>query len=90
MGNEELSAKEREDKALRRLRYLVQLTERILRQEDLSLLEAIRHVEGVKQRALELFPGEETAWTLLYEPRFRRILRRRWDYVPNDSHDLVN
>lgn len=73
--------KKREDEKLRRLQMLVYFTMNLLRQQDLSLEEAVRHVAGVKKYALSLFPGKERAWEMIYEPRFNRILRRKWGYV---------
>ncbi len=89
MTSDELSPRERENRALRRLQYLVRLTERILRQQDLSLTEAVRYVEGVRRYALSRFPGKESAWTIIYQPRFERILRQRWNYVPGDQEESL-
>lgn len=35
-------------------------------------------VEGVKQWALTLFPGKEEAFEIIYRPRFRRIIEKRY------------
>jgi hypothetical protein len=59
------------------------MAQQTLYQSDTSLQEAVRTVEGVKRFALDLFPGKERAWNLIYEPRFERILEKRWGYVRN-------
>lgn len=79
----ESDPKQTEDRKLRRLRRLVQMAQQMLYQSDTSLQEAVRTVEGVKRYALDLFPGKERAWNLIYEPRFERILQERWGYVRN-------
>ena len=79
----ESDPKQTEDRKLRRLRRLVQMAQQMLYQSDTSLQEAVRTVEGVKRYALDLFPGKERAWNLIYEPRFERILEKRWGYVRN-------
>ena len=45
----------------------------------MPLTEAVRLVRGVRERALELFPGKENTYDLLYAPRFARILREKYD-----------
>lgn len=49
-----------------------------LRQTDMPLAEAVRLVQGVRVRALELFPGKENTYDLLYAPRFARLLREKY------------
>ncbi|MFB6344403.1 MAG: hypothetical protein ABEK50_01335 [bacterium] len=90
MDTEGLGPKQLEDKKIRRLQRVVQLTCNTLYQSDTSLEEAVRMIEGVKQYALKLFPGKETAWNMIYAPRFDRILNERWGYVRNDEDDTLS
>lgn len=89
MNSDELGPKQREDAKIRRLQWIVQLTYKTLCQKDTSLEQAVRMVEGVKQYALKLFPGKETAWEMIYAPRFNRLLEKRWNYVPNEPEEIV-
>jgi hypothetical protein len=74
-----------ENRRLRRLRLLVDLTLARLHQDpDLSLLDALQMTERCRDAALTLFPGKETAFELIYRPRFERILYARW---PHDMPD---
>jgi hypothetical protein len=74
-----------ENRRLRRLRLLVDLTLARLHQDpDLSLLDALQMTERCRDAALTLFPGKETAFELIYRPRFERVLYARW---PHDMPD---
>jgi hypothetical protein len=35
-------------------------------------------IEGVRRLALNLFPGKEEAFDIVYAPRFRRLLNDRF------------
>lgn len=87
---EDDTPEERENKKIRRLQLMVQLTINLLHQESMNLPEAVKHVEGVKTFALYLFPEKERAWEIIYEPKFHRILRSRWGYVARRPEDLVS
>jgi hypothetical protein len=67
-----------EEKRMRRLRLIVNLTEAVLMQSDLSLQEALQLMENTKKAALSLFPDKESVYELVYTPRFRRILHERF------------
>ena len=69
---------EREDRKIKRLRILVDLVTGVLNQTDMPLVEAVRLVRGVRAQALELFPGKEQTYDLLYAPRFARLLREKY------------
>jgi hypothetical protein len=74
-----------ENRRLRRLRLLVDLTlARLYQDPDLSLLDALKLTERCRDAALTLFPGKETAFELIYRPRFERVLYARW---PHDMPD---
>ena len=70
-----------ENRRLRRLRLVVDLTiARLYQDPDLSLLEALQLTERCRDAALALFPGKETAFELIYRPRFERVLHARWPH----------
>jgi hypothetical protein len=67
-----------EEKKLRMLRRLVDLTTALLYQSDLTLDEARRLVAACRQRALDLFPDKGETYELIYGSRFQRILTERF------------
>jgi hypothetical protein len=70
---------EHEDKLLRRLRFLVDLTFATLAQDDsLTLEESWDHVRALKAAAVAMFPGKEDVFDLIYLPRFSRLLQERY------------
>jgi hypothetical protein len=70
---------ENENKLIRRLRFLVDLTFATLAQDnDLTLDQAWEHVIALKGAALAMFPGKEETFDLIYLPRFSRLLAERF------------
>lgn len=67
-----------EERRIRRLTLLVNLTESVLLQSNPSLPEALQLMENTKKAALTLFPDKEFVYDLVYTPRFRRILNERF------------
>ena len=68
-----------EEKKMRMLRFVVDLNQAILMQQgDLTLHEAFKIMRDTKQAALNLFPGKESTFELIYAPRFRRIIKERF------------
>ncbi|MBI4685272.1 MAG: hypothetical protein HY755_08735 [Nitrospirae bacterium] len=63
---------------MRRLKFIVDLTEAVLMQSDLGLQESIDMIENTKRAALSLFPEKEFVYDLIYTPRFRRIINDRF------------
>lgn len=64
---------------MRRLRFLVDLSQAILMQQsDLTLQEAFKIMENTKRAVLSLFPDKEHVYELVYAPRFRRIISERF------------
>ena len=74
---EENSVKE-ENRRVRYLRVLVDLSLVSIQQEELSREKAERVVEDVKQAACNLFPGKEETFELIYRPRFQRVIHERF------------
>ena len=75
MGEREI---DQENRKIRFLRFLVDLSIASIQQDDLSLDEALKIVEDVKQAACNLFPGKEETFELIYRPRFQRIIHERF------------
>jgi hypothetical protein len=67
-----------ENQRIRRLRVIVDLASMLIRQTDMPLPDAVRLVQAVRLQALELFPGKEGTYDLVYAPRFARILREKY------------
>src|SRR5216683_4818190 len=70
---------EHENKMIRRLRFLVELTFATIAQDhDLTLDQAWEHVNALKGAAVAMFPGKEDTFDLIYLPRFSRLLAERF------------
>ena len=70
---------ELEDKQIRRLRFLVNLTFATIAQDDsITLEQAWEHVLALKGAAVAMFPGKEATFDLIYMPRFSRLLAERY------------
>jgi hypothetical protein len=65
-----------ENRRMRILRIIVDLTTMILMQGDISRQEALELVRVTKQKILQLFPDKEATYDLIYKPRFERLLRQ--------------
>ena len=68
-----------ENKMIRRLRFLVDLTfATIAQDDDMTLDLAWEHVLALKRAAVAMFPGKEETFDLIYMPRFSRLLAERF------------
>jgi hypothetical protein len=66
---------EHENKMIRRLRFLVELTFATIAQDDsMTLEQAWEHVRALKGAAVTMFPGKDETFDLIYLPRFSRLL----------------
>lgn len=63
-----------ESRRIRRLRILVRLTIESIADGDLSAEEAAGMVANTRRAALEMFPGKERAFDLIYKPQFQRVM----------------
>jgi len=63
-----------ENRKLRLLRLMVDLTISLMYQTNLTREEALDHFEKVRGFALRLFPEKELAFELIYAPRFKRAI----------------
>lgn len=66
-----------EQKKMRRLRTIVDLTAAVLYQGNLTTTEALKLVAATKKSVLNLFPDKEDTFDLIYKPRFDRIIKER-------------
>jgi hypothetical protein len=64
-----------ESRRVRRLRIVVQLALEIISQGDLPAEEAANLVSATRRVALEMFPGKEEAFDLIYRPKFARLMQ---------------
>ncbi|MFB3905511.1 MAG: hypothetical protein ACE15E_18860 [Acidobacteriota bacterium] len=68
-----------EEKKIRRLRFLVDLTTSVLYQDPtLTLEEARNMVRNTEKAILTMFPGKQQTFDIVLLPRFERILQERW------------
>lgn len=63
-----------EEERLRRLRLIVDSASDKLQHTNLTWDDARRVIEETKELALQLFPGKEGLFDLIYKPRFYRII----------------
>lgn len=70
-----------ENRRIRFLRFLVDLSIRSIQQDDLTLEEALKRVEEVRRAALTLFPGRDLAFELIYRPRFQRAIEAKFGVI---------
>jgi len=64
-----------EQRRVRQLRAVVDLTTNVLVQGRLTRTEADELVAATRRRALELFPDKEATFDLILAPRFARLIR---------------
>lgn len=68
-----------EEKRLRRLRLVIDLSLAVLMQQtDLTLRDAFNVLENAKKAALALFPDKGEVFDLIYAPRLKRVIRERF------------
>src|SRR4030043_1057801 len=70
-----------EEKNMKRLRLIVDLTEAVIMQSDLTLQEVLDLMKNTKKVALKLFPDKEFVYDLIYTPRFQRIINERFTII---------
>ena len=74
-----------ENRKIRFLRFLVDLSLQSVQEDALSLEEALEVVENVKRAACHLFPGKEETFELIYRPRFSRVIQERFPGIASIS-----
>jgi hypothetical protein len=73
-ADEHQQAVREENRRLRYLRFLVDLALVEIRRGRFTKPQAEQVVENIRSQALQLFPGKELAFDLIYRPRFRRVI----------------
>jgi hypothetical protein len=68
---------------VRKVRHLVDIATSLIMQAGMSRREAETLVAGVRSRILDLFPGSEDTFEIVYGPRFRRIID---EFARPDAH----
>ncbi len=63
-----------EERRIRYVRFIVDFTSSVIMQGTLPRREAEAMVSAARARILELFPGGEHTYELVYSRRFRRLL----------------
>ncbi len=77
MGNED--AVRTEERRVRRLRLLVDVTAQVLAEDEkLTLCEALRLVDAARTAAQRLFPEGDDTFQLVIRPRLDRIIFERF------------
>lgn len=67
-------AEREENRRLRYLRFLVDLALMEIRAGRYTKPQAEKIVNNIRSQALQLFPGKELAFDLIYRPRFQRAI----------------
>jgi hypothetical protein len=67
-----------EEKQLRRLRIIVDFAAQVLAQERMTIDEALDLINATKRAAVNMFPGKEQTFDIIYGRRFERILKERF------------
>ncbi|MBI4465807.1 MAG: hypothetical protein HY656_00045 [Acidobacteria bacterium] len=67
-----------ETRRLRRLQLTVRLVMNVISHSNLPFQEASEMVAATRRVALDLFPGKEKTYDLLYQPRLQRLLAEKY------------
>lgn len=68
-----------ETRKLRRLQLLLSMVTSVISQDpNMTVEEAHEMAEGFKRAALAMFPDKELAYTILYQPRLKRLIAERF------------
>ncbi len=78
MQSDRNKAIKEENKKIKKLRLIVDLSMNVIAQGDLPVEDASHMVGNVRKIALNLFPGKEEAFDLIYRPRFQRLIREKY------------
>ncbi len=60
---------------------VVDLVTSVLYQSDMPVEEAAELVAATRRFALNLFPGREQTYDLIYKPRFQRLLAEKYNLI---------
>jgi hypothetical protein len=73
-ADQQRAAVREENRRIRYLRFLVDLALMEIRAGRFTRPQAEKVVANIRSQALQLFPGKELAFELIYRPRFRRAI----------------
>jgi hypothetical protein len=63
-----------ENKKIRNLRFMVDLSLSLIAMGNLSRDEATKYYTRTRKYAITLFPGKADAFEIIYAPKFRRLI----------------
>jgi len=66
-----------EQRAIRRLRFISDVTCRLLSDPEITPGEALNLIYEARTQALTMFPGKAETFDMIYGRRFHRILERK-------------
>lgn len=70
---------QQERKQLRRLQMMMNMTMQVIAQDgSLTVDEASQMIADSREAALNMFPGKELAYDLIWKPRFQRLMVERF------------
>jgi hypothetical protein len=72
---------EEEEKRIRFLRFIVDLTRQMLLESQLTRDEAVMIISSTRRCVLKLFPDKGEVYDLILGPRFEKILLERWSEI---------
>jgi hypothetical protein len=67
-----------ENRKIRRLRFMVDFSLQYIGSQKMDHDQALMVIEGVRRFSLNLFPGKEETFDIIYAPRFRRLLNEKY------------
>ncbi len=68
-----------EARRLRRLQVMISMVMSVIGQDpDLTLDEAAEMAANARRAALNMFPGKELAYDMIYRPRLQRLINERF------------
>jgi hypothetical protein len=71
-----------EERKIREMRCLVDITAAVIAQGNISVLEACALIRLTRRQVLQLFPEKEKVFDLIHRPRFARIVQERLKKSP--------
>lgn len=78
-ANEALTDAQEEARLLRRLQLMMNLVMQTIAQDSsLTIDEASQMIADARSAALNMFPGKELAYDIIWRPRFQRLMRERF------------
>lgn len=78
-----------EARRARKVRHIVDITTSLVMQSNMRRDEAEALIAGIRERILELFPDGESAYELIYAPRFRRLIDEFTTAPPDRRRGVV-